>query len=84
MSILSVFGPKIIEVSGAVSPCSTFVQNHVLVDVISRAFVPESTIALDTPVLEVHSLIAFDACVKLRLELDGSDLLVNCIFTSFS
>ena len=84
MSILSVFGPKIIEVSGAVSPCSTFVQNHVLVDVISWAFVPESTIALDTPVLEVHSLIAFDACVKLRLELDGCNLLVNCAFTSFS
>ena len=84
MSILSVFGPKIIEVSGAGSPFSAFVHNHVFVDVISRALVPESTIAFDTPVLEVHSLIAFDACVKLCLELDGSDLLVNCAITSFS
>ena len=65
-------------------PFSAFVQKHVLVDVISRAFVPESTIAIDTPVLEVESFVALDACVKLRLELDGCNLLVNCAFTSFS
>ena len=75
MCTLSVSRPIIIDVSGAMSPFVTFVV-FMVVRFHALTF-KESIISHDTPVLEVESFVTFDACVKLCLELDGGDMLVN-------
>ena len=77
MCSLSIRRPIIVDVSGAMGPFFSFVEFRVCNDFFFRTLVPYSTISHDTPVLEVESFVTFDACVKLRLELDGGNLLVN-------
>ena len=77
MCSLSIRRPIIVDVSGAMGPFFSFVEFRVCNDFFFRTLVPYSTISHDTPVLEVESFVTFDACVKLCLELDGGDLLVN-------
>lgn len=77
-SFLSIRGPKIIESPGTGCPYifRTLVENHVRDDISFRASVPEFTIVCNTPMLEIESLVALVAGVKLCLKLDTSNLVI--------